>query len=1139
MRKLLNLSGSLNLLSSLKINLSALFIFAIFFAVQANVLTCSTHINKVEFQFVYKINNANLNRTIPAKTKRIIPILNRAVKTSYLVDKQILSANSIQPNPNRKVATTADIQKTTITGKVTDSNGVPLPGANIVEKGIANGAQADFNGNFSISVANQNTVLIISYIGFITQEISVSGQNNITVVLKENTSLLEEVVIVGFGTQKKENLTGAVQSVEFNKVISDRPLSNSAIGLQGTIPGLVITSNSGEPGAEGVGINLRGFTSINGGSPLILVDNVPVSLNDINPQDIKTVTVLKDASATSIYGARAAFGVILISTKRPQGDKISFEYSATTSFSEPTQILKKASPIEFVTAMKDWGRNPYWALGEDIATWLDFLEQYNANPNNFPEGFVIKDGIRYRLEENDHVKDFYSDPGFASIHNISLGQVTDKSSYRLSLGYTTENGIMVSSADKFERYNINTFLKSKLTDNLTAEFNMYYRNSNKLRPRAQYNDIVKIRTFEGQGLFEEPDGTLTPYDTPSNIVSLEKPTEDLVRNLRLFGKLTYNLLPGFKLTGEYSFQTNNFERYVVNLDPRYIRFDRLAPAGGFAENTSYSNTQSNSVYKATNIYANFDKTIGKNHNFNLLAGFNYEQQEGKSVIVSRGTLINPELPSISGATQPINANDSFYEWAVAGYFGRFTYNYKSKYFLEVNGRYDGSSRFLKGNNFGFFPSASVGWNISNESFMEKINFVSLFKLRASYGEVGNQIVLFPGTQIQNYYPAIPTFAPFTIGYINPNTNQNTVSLGVPGLISDGFTWETVRTTNFGIDLNLFNNKFTSSLDIFKRETLNMITSGPELPSIIGATPPTANAADLETTGFDLSITWSDRIGENFTYQIGFNLHDNKSIITKFPGNENNLLNQFYVGQNINEIWGFVTDGYYTEADYVDGSLSENLTGGTLLDGVPSYQGISENPGDIKYKDLNGDGIIFTGNNTLEDPGDRKIIGNSNRRFQYGFNVTFGYKNFDMSVFGNGVGKRDIWLGNPAFWPLLDQFGNVFKHQLDYWTPDNQNAYYPRNYSFDGSNYGNSRRVQTKYLQNGSYLTIKNITMGYNFPLSILDKLSLTKLRVSISSENLFLFDHLPDGLHPEFANLGSGAAYPFQRKYALGVNIGF
>ena len=1023
-----------------------------------------------------------------------------------------------------------------VDGKVLDAQNQPLFGANILEKGTTNGTQTDFNGEFSIEVANENAVLVVSYLGYATKEIAVGNQTNITITLQEDISGLDEVVVVGFGTQKKENLTGSVASVDLEEVISDRPITSAAVALQGTIPGLQITANSGEPGNEGLGLELRGFTSINGAQPLFLVDNVPVSLGDINPQDIKTITVLKDASAAAIYGARAAFGVILITTKKPKG-KTTFEYSLTTSFSSPTEIPKAASPLEFVTALNDWGRNPYWALGEDIPTWLGYLQEYQTNPSAYPLGYAEEGGIRYRLKENNHVKDFYSDSGLTTIHNLSFGGSTENSSYRVSLGYSNEDGIMISDNDKFERYNLNAFLSSKLTKNLTGEVNVYYRNSTKTEPKASYGGIIGNYSFLPTGFHENPDGTFLPYDTPSNIVELEVPNSIYNKNLRVFGKLIYEPIHDLKITGEYTFESKNGERVNVNVDPVYMRGARLSTAGGVPENTSYYNAHSNSTYKATNIYAKYDKVIAEDHNFSLLTGFNYEEEGGKSLWASKNNLINPDLPSISGATGTLTSDDGFWEWAVMGVYGRFNYNYKSKYFIELNGRYDGSSRFRTEDNFGLFPSISVGWNIAKESFMESLDEINTLKIRASLGEIGNQVVLF-GNGAQNYYPAVVSLPAGNSSWINTASQERYITLGTPGVISDGFTWETVRTLNFGLDLNMLNNRLAATFDIFKRETLDMITSGEELPSVFGTAPPTANAANLETKGWEFDMSWKDRIGDDFTYSIGFNLFDSQTEITKF-GNEENLLNQFYVGQQLGEIWGFVTDGYYTEADFEPGSLSSGLTGGTLIAGVPSYQGVNENPGDIKYMDLNGDGVIFTGNNTLEDPGDRKVIGNSRRRYQYGINLALGYKNFDLSVFGNGVGKRDIFLGNDLYWPFTGQFANIFKHHLDYWTPENQNAFYPRNYSFDNSNYGNSRRTQTKYLQNGAYFTIKNITLGYNFPDTMLDKLSLNKLRIYFSGENLFLFDHLPEGLHPEFGDRGAGAAYPYQRKFALGINVGF
>jgi TonB-linked SusC/RagA family outer membrane protein len=1148
----------------LKMKLTALLLVVSFFQIQANDMygqktkvtldlenvTIEKVLNKIEqiteFKFMYNDKDVDYTKivTVKARKKSINNILKDLFTNTNVAfevfNKQIILKKETPISPPVIVPEKEEEQQQ-INGTVTDSQGVPLGGVNILVKNTTRGTQTDFDGNYTIE-ANNGDVLVFSFLGMETQEVTVENSTTINITLQDDVAALEEVVVVGFGVQKKANLTGAVQSVDLEEVISDRPVTNAAVALQGTIPGLNITSGSGQPGAERTSINLRGFSSINGGEPLILVDNVPVSLNDINPQDIKEVTVLKDASATSIYGARAAFGVILITTKRPEkGGKVAFEYTGTTSFSSPTQLLEKASPLEFVTALNDWGRNPYWALGEDIPTWLDYLQQYQQNPGNFPGGVVEDAGILYRLKENDMIGDFYDDSGLTTIHNFNFGQATEKTSYRVSLGYSNEDGIIVTNADKFERWNVNAFLNTKLTDNLTAEGSLYYRNSTRTDPQASYVRIVGFPSFYRTGFFENTDGTLTPYDTPKNIVSIEPPNEIRDEVTRFFGKLIYEPITDLKVNGEFTFQTSNSETLAVETDPLYRRVDRETTTGGLAQNTWYSNTQGRSRYKATNIYANYNKTINEDHNFTLLGGFNYEEQDGQSINVFARNLINPDIPSISGSLDPVSASDRgrIYEWAVVGYYGRLNYNYKSKYFLELNGRYDGSSRFLVKDNFGFFPSASVGWTVSKESFMENIDFISQLKLRASWGEVGNQTVLFPGGG-QDYYPSFSTLTPTPIGYINPNTLLNAVSLTAPRLISPGFTWETVRSLNFGLDLNLFNNRFEANLDIFKRETLDMITSGPQLPAVIGAVPPTANAADLETKGFDLNLVWKDNIGEDFSYTIGVNLHDNQTKITKFPGNEAKELGERYVGQTIGEIWGYVTDGYYTEDDFEAGSLNANLTGGTLLDGVTTIRGNNPNPGDIKFLDLDGDGEIFTGDNTVDNPGDRKIIGNGNRRYQYGVNISASYKNFDIAIFGNGIGKRDVWLGHDAFWPFIGQFDNIFKHQLDYWTPDNRNAYYPRNYSFDGSNYNRfSRRIQTKYLQNGAYFTIKNITLGYNFTQEVLDKLSLTKLRVYASGENLFLFDHLPEGLHPEFSNLSNGASYPFQRKFALGINIGF
>ena len=859
----------------------------------------------------------------------------------------------------------------------------------------------------------------------------------------------------------------------------------------------------------------------------MLVDNVPVAIADINPRDIKTVTVLKDAAASSIYGARAAFGVILITTKKPEPGKLKFSYDLTTSFSRPTEIPHKASPLDFVTALDTWGRGVYWSLGQDLSVWKGLIEEYNANPSSNPLGYTVVNNIRYDLNEYDSIGELYGDTGITQIHNASVSGGSEDATYRISLGYTDEDGFAITDRDSFLRYNINTFTSVNITSNVKSDLNLFYTNTDRSIAFLQYGTAQQIPSFVPIGDHDNGDGTFTPYDSPANLLKLNPPGKRRQNNLRLFSKTEYNPLENLIITGEYTFEIKDGESVSVSTDPEFFRATRQTLEPNNNDETRYSNSRFNSVYKGLNLYGNLNKNFG-DHHLKILVGYNYEEFSSSNLFSGRSNLISTGLPSLDGATGDITSGDGFGEWAVMGTFGRINYNYKEKYILEINGRYDGSSRFSEGNRFGFFPSASAAWNVAKEPFMENQNIFSTLKLRGSYGNVGNQNT--PGL-----YPAVLGL-PIRDALWLDSAGIRHVTLGEPGLVSAEFTWERVQTTNFGLDLSFLDNRLNAIIDVYTRNTLDMITAGEELPAVLGARPPVANAADLKTQGWELDLSWQQAIGSDFWYQIGINLFDNTSEITKFK-NEAGLLNQNYVGRTIGEIWGYVTDGYYTVDDFVAGTLNESLRNGTLIDGIPNVRGNSHNPGDIKYKDLNGDGEIFSGTNTLEDPGDRKIIGNSARRYQYGAVIRAGYSDFDLSIFLNGVGKRDLWLGHGTFWPFVGQFENIYAHQLDYWTPTNTDAYFPRNYETDNSNYGRSRFVQSKYLQDGSYLQIRNLTIGYTLPKRVAEKLSISNFRLFITGENLLNYDKLPDGLHPEFTGGSRGINYPYQRKIALGLNL--
>ncbi len=1046
----------------------------------------------------------------------------RRVNDNILVDV----SRKPQKKSNLKMLVTEDVE---VYGVITDENGEGLPGASVVVKGTSTGTTTDIEGKYKLTVP-EDAVLSVSFVGYTTQEVSVAGRSEINIAMLLDAEQLDEVVVVGFGTQKKANVTGAAASVDMKDVLANRPVTNPIMALQGSIPGLQITSGSGQPGDTGLGINIRGTTSINGGSPLILMNNVPVTAEDINPQDVESVTVLKDAAATSIYGARAAFGVILVTTKSgSKNQPVKFNYSTTYSVHRPEDIPEKASTYDFVKALNDWGTDTFWT-GQDLPEWMNFLEEYKTDPGKYPNGYAELNGLRYPLQDTDLIGAWLNDRGTTQIHNFNFSGGSERSTYRVSAGYSNEDGIIVTDNDSYKKYNINASLNTDLSDIITSTTNVVYRNSVRKAPLGSYSNAITFNTYtpaEGNHVFD--DGTEIPYDTPANSERLRTPPQYWQDNVRFFEKININPVKGLNITGEYTFEKRNHDvvtsdNQVLTVNPERFTLNAVNPV-----NTFYRKQNTKTIYNAINLYAKYERSLG-DHSFSVLGGFNKEQNEFETFWVRKTNLINVDLPSISGATGILTSDDSFGEWAVMGYFGRINYNYREKYFLEVNGRYDGSSRFRAGDRFGFFPSLSAGWHLGRELFMENISVLNDLKLRASWGEIGNQ-------QTSSLYPAIPGMGVQNASWLNESAGIPYVTLGMPGLVSSGFTWERVQTLNMGFDLQMMDNKFSASGDYYIRKTIGMIIPGAELPAVLGAAAPTENAADLKVNGWELAMSWQDKMGD-LSYKVGFTLSDNQGEITKFD-NPAGLLSQYYVGQKLGEIWGYTTDGYYTEDDFVEGTLNDDLKGGTLKDGVPNWEGRNQNPGDIKYVDLNKDGLITDGNNTLEEPGDRSIIGNSTRRYQYGLFANASYKNFDLSILLNGVGKRDLYQNNNVRFPYTNEFNVVYISQLDYWTPENRDAYFPRNYPLGGENYGISRATQTKYMLNGAYMRVKNITIGYTLPTVMLEKLRIKSLRVYIAGENILDFNDYPDGINTELSNKAQGATYPYMRSFSAGLNLTF
>lgn len=1032
----------------------------------------------------------------------------------------------------------------TVTGQVIDAQtGEALPGVNVIvvgseETGSIVGSQTGLDGEWVLDVPEGFNTLVFSYIGYQRLEVEINERTEIEVALEQDLQLMDEVVVVGFGTRNREDVTGAVSFVQMDRVLGDRPITDAAQALQGAIPGLQVTHGTGQPG-QAANLNIRGFESINGGSPLVLVDNLPMSLDDINPRDIESVTVLKDASAASIYGAEAAFGVILITTKSVSGEQpMRAEYSSSLNFTRPSTLPQKATPLEFATYLQDIGQQTYWT-GQNVGQWIDYIGQYDANPSAHPGGYIEDpNGLRYFVRETDTYGEFLDSNGFEQLHNISISGGSARSAYRASLGYNNEDGIMVTNKDRFQRLNANLNVNTQISDAVNTTFNVLYRNSLRTSPMAGnwvdlYYRAINLHSATPVGYHETGNSEVIPYSTPANMIRYGPVRENNEETIRFFTKVTALPVEWFELNAEYTFERKSWDIGGPTYETDFVNPSTLDIQRYNSVQSSMFKSTSHRNYNALNLYGKFEQDIGF-HKLHLMSGMNLQTSVTEGFSTTRRELISTDTPGLSTSTGTITANDSYTDYGIAGFFGRFNYHYDDKYLLEINARYDGSSRFPQDIRFGFFPSASIAWKVDREPFMQRAReILSGLKLRASWGEIGNQAV----EGVWGNYPYLPIMSAANANWINPNTGQRAVTLNAPGLVSADYGWERVRTLNFGVDIGLLDDRIYTAFDLYNRYTLDMLAGGEQLPSVLGANPPLRNVADLKTSGWELDIKWRDRVGD-LEYSIGFNLFDHQTEITKF-NNEEGLLSQYYVGQNIGEIWGYITEGYYAVDDFVPGTLSENLTGGELKEGIPAFRGINPNPGDVRYKDLDGDGEIFHGNQTLDDPGDRTIIGNNTRRYEYGINGYLAWKNFDFSFLIRGIGKRDLWIGHDVYFPYILEFGTVYSHQLDYWTPQNPDAFYPRNYPNSGGNYGNNRNVQSKYLTNGAYLRIQNITIGYSLSPILLDKLKMKRLRFFVTGENLFNFDNLPDGINADLQGVNRGGNYPFLRKLSIGLNVTF
>lgn len=1062
--------------------------------------------------------------------------------------------------------------KVTVTGIVTNEAGLPIAGATITAVNeIESTAQyttiSSSTGEFGFS---QLTVgakyrFIISFTGYKEQlirnyTVKVSGNAAIRVPLVVSNADLDEVIVVGYGTQKRINATGAVDQIT-SKNLENRPVTNLTQGLQGMLPNLNLRMLDGKP-TQSPSYNIRGTTSIGqGGNALILIDGFEGDPSLLNPNDVETVSILKDAASAAIYGARGVFGVVLITTKKGLKGRTNVTYSSNYALKSPV------TTPDFVTDGYLWSKM-------FAAAFLNGDGAFPQNANKtqkFSQAYLdefkrrSESGQPYKTVEIDPVTGEYTYYGsvdyYAELYkrntaafenNLSVSGGGDKSTFLVSGRFLKQDGLFKYNSDDYDTKNFRARGSIEAFPWLTVENNTDYSVVNYHNP---------INVGEGGGIWRNiadegkptmplfnPDGSLTfssaytigDFFYGKNGIDTRN---EVIRNITgLRSRFFDNKL---RVNVDFTFRNTNNNRYQKRVQ---------VPFSNFLGVTSYVGQTTNDIsiddtktrYLATNVYAEYDNYFGDNHYLKAMIGYNYEQSTFNRVAVQRNGLIFDDASDLNLALgQAINTGGGYEQWAILGGFSRLNYAFKDRYLVEVNARYDGSSKFPSNQRFGFFPSVSAGWKINKESFWKvSSKAISEFKVRASYGSLGNgNIASYAFQEIFNINQS-----GVILNGARPQTTRN------PAVVPDNLTWETSTTSNIGLDITMLSNRLSFSGDAYIRKTTDMFTFGLTPPAVFGAAVPRGNYADLTTRGWEASITWRDKIGNGkkpFKYNVRLVLSDNKTVIDKY-NNPEKFLNDFYVGQTIGEIWGYETVGFFIDAADVASHAKQN----PQMRASPTGLWF---PGDIKLRDLNKDGLINVGEDKAGKSGDRRIIGNSSARYLFGVNLGADWNNFSFSVFLQGVGKQQWYPSTEAemFWGQYNRpYNNIpIFHLGNMWTPENPNAYFPRTMSRAASN-ATTRTLgvaQTRYLQNVAYLRMKNIQIGYNLPSNWTKRIGAQSMRFYFSGENLFTYSPMyrvvKNTIDVENAvrsdrdtnsgNSGDGYNYPMLKSYSLGVNLGF
>lgn len=1137
-----------------------------------------------DYHFFYNENSIPLDKRVTINVKNgdikdVLDLMADQMDITYVIkEKQIALSPESKPSVNQ--------QKRKVTGVVVDDLGSPVIGANVMVKGSTNGTITDMDGKFSLEVPS-GAILQVSYIGYVGLDVAVGDKNSLRIAIHEDTQKLDEVVVVGYGSQKKVNLTGAVEQVT-SDVFEGRPTANATQMLEGVVPNLNISLSDGKPGRT-ADFNVRGAGSINGGSALVLIDGVEGDPSLLNPNDIESVSVLKDAAASAIYGARAPFGVVLITTKNAQEGKPKVTYSSNYSIESPQNVPDVVSDgyiwaQHFYDAYFNYNQANPSGINKTQQFSVAWLDEYKRRHETGDFGTVISDGsigtkgrYVYYPEGTDYYDLMYKKHVFSQNQNLSVSGSDGKFDYYLSGRFYSYSGLFNSDqqTDKYKTYNLRFKGGYQVTPWLKINNNFEFSNNKYYNP-ITYSEGSGVvwRNIADEGhpsspMFN-PDGTMS-YCAVYSVGDLLYGRSGITTVNEEFKNTTsFNakfLNDRLRVIGDFTYKSTSFDKTKKQVRSPY---SKAVDANGESSveyiTGTYSNiaeTTDQTRYLATNLYAEFENTFNEKHYFKVMGGWNYEKSSYKQVYGYNDDLLTDDVDNINLAmgTDNRNITSKWEAYQFGGAFFRLNYAFDNRYLLELNGRYDASSRFPSNERWAFFPSASVGWRISQEPWWNvESKHISNAKVRFSWGSLGNAAGL-------SNYQYKQTLSVSTSDYILNGLRQKYMSS--PVALPGNLTWETATTYDVGADVGFLDSRLTLSADYYIRKTTDMIVIGPTVPDVFGADSPKGNYADMSTYGYELSLEWRDHFkvaGKNFNYSIKGTLADYYSVIDKFNNATNSLstkANQsldgnYYEGMRIGELWGFVSNGLWQDQASIDAAEA-----GALAAGQKYYNPLMQTsktyklyPGDIMFEDSNGNGYIDRGKNTVDDPGDRQIIGNEEPRYMYSFSLSADWNNIWVSAFFQGVGKQDWYPSNEAstFWGQYNRPYNQMPswHLGNYWTESNPDAFLPRYSGYYAPFYGGHNNANTRYLMNAAYLRLKNLQIGYNLPSVWIKKLHLSNVGIYLSGENLFtwspLYKYTKDinvsnigesDKDLTTSNSGDGYNYPMMKSFSLGLNVTF